>query len=320
MIKKFHPELFQGNKKKHRYFEGWYFKHVSADKDNVYAFIPGISLSEDSHAFIQVMDGISGRSQYLRYPLSSFYADTKPFKLQVGDSEFSLDGASINIHDEKIDAHGRIEYQHMMRLPRTIFRPGIMGPYTFVPFMECKHGVVSVNHQLSGSISIDGKKIDFSSGKGYIEKDWGTSFPETWIWLQSNHFAETDASFMLSIAKIPWLGRFFMGFLGFFHLNAQTHLLATYNGSSVRKLKQLGPGEFTVLIESPSGTLEVQGAQLIQSDLKAPVSGNMNRLIKESSDAAMTLKFTGSSGDELFSGRGERAGLEIIDTIFDYFK
>ena len=34
----------------------------------------------------------------------------------------------------------------------------------------------------------DRKKIFFHGGKGYTDKDWGTRFPTTWIWLQSNHF------------------------------------------------------------------------------------------------------------------------------------
>ena len=35
-----------------------------------------------------------------------------------------------------------------------------MGWYSFVPHMECKHGIVSVNHDLKGNININGKSID----------------------------------------------------------------------------------------------------------------------------------------------------------------
>ena len=66
-----------------------------------------------------------------------------------------------------------------------------MGWYSFVPFMECNHGIVSVNHDLYGEISVNGNVIDFNNGKGYIEKDWGVSFPEAWIWIQSNNFRGT---------------------------------------------------------------------------------------------------------------------------------
>ena len=42
-----HPLLFQGDLRRRRYFEGWYFKHVAAGGGAVFAFIPGVSLSPD---------------------------------------------------------------------------------------------------------------------------------------------------------------------------------------------------------------------------------------------------------------------------------
>jgi hypothetical protein len=53
-----------------------------------------------------------------------------------------------------------------------------MGWYSFIPFMECKHGIVSANHKIKGKITVNNQIIDFDEGQGYIEKDWGTSFPE----------------------------------------------------------------------------------------------------------------------------------------------
>lgn len=65
-MKLFKPEVFQGNLSGKRYFEGWYFKHVSADLQQVYSFIPGVALNASHpHAFIQVINGISGETQYI---------------------------------------------------------------------------------------------------------------------------------------------------------------------------------------------------------------------------------------------------------------
>jgi hypothetical protein len=52
LYKIFHPEIFQGSLNGKNYFEGWYFKHVSENADDAFAVIPGISLSDDTHAFI----------------------------------------------------------------------------------------------------------------------------------------------------------------------------------------------------------------------------------------------------------------------------
>jgi hypothetical protein len=99
------------------------------------------------------------------------------------------------------------------------------------------HGVVSVNHDLSGRISLNNNVISIDGGKGYTEKDWGVSFPEAWIWVQSNNFSIHDTSFMLSIAKIPWMGRFFIGLISFLYFNKQFYLFSTYNKSTFSEIQ-----------------------------------------------------------------------------------
>ena len=231
-MKLFRPEVFQGQIRYRHYFEGWYLKHLTAGLDHVISFIPGVSLTmKDPHSFIQVMDGISGKSWYVRYDLSSFTWDRKYFRVSIGNSIFSRDFSDIDISDANLKVRGKITYHDMVRFPSTIFSPGIMGWYSFVPFMECKHGVVSVDHTLQGVLEFNEQKIDFNNGRGYIEKDWGTSFPAAWIWLHSNAFDSRRVSVMLSVAKIPWLGSYFMGFLCFLFLDDEFFLFSTYNGS-----------------------------------------------------------------------------------------
>jgi tocopherol cyclase len=83
-LKLFNPEIFQGNLKVKDYFEGWYFKHVSSDQDQVYACIPGITLAvDDPHAFIQVINGLSGESHYITYPVDQFKWDKKNFLFRL---------------------------------------------------------------------------------------------------------------------------------------------------------------------------------------------------------------------------------------------
>ncbi len=101
-----------------------------------------------------------------------------------------------------------------------------MGWYAFVPFMECYHAVIGFDHPLEGKININGNEIDFTGGRGYIEKDYGKSFPSYYIWMQSNHFETEEISVMASVAKIPWLGSSFDGFVvGFFSMEKSTDLL-----------------------------------------------------------------------------------------------
>jgi hypothetical protein len=106
-----------------------------------------------------------------------------------------------------------------------------MGWYAWVPGMECYHGIVSMDHSLYGSLVINGGKMDFTGGRGYMEKDWGQTMPRAWIWMQSNHFEKPGTSFTFSIADIPWGRHHFKGFLGGLLLDGQLYRFATYTGA-----------------------------------------------------------------------------------------
>jgi hypothetical protein len=318
-MKVFKPIIFQGNLNNDRYFEGWYFKHVSANLGQVFSFIPGVSLTKtDKHAFVQVIDGISGKTWNIRYPLESFSYSKDEFKVWVGNSYFSANEIYLEIDSEGLKIKGGLEYSNRVKYPSTIFSPGIMGWYSFVPFMECKHGIASVLHEIKGALIINGKQIDFTNGKGYIEKDWGVSFPESWIWLHCNTFTEPDCSFTFSVAKIPWLGSYFIGHICFLYLKGVFYLFATYNGSKITRLEFEKP-ELGIEMENKEFILKITAEQKQAGELKAPVTGEMNRIIKESVDSTIEILLFNKKGDLIFSDKGNRAGLEIIEKILTYF-
>ncbi len=317
-LRLYKPSVFQGNLKKKNYFEGWYFKQVNRDLSHTFSIIPGISLVEnDPHAFIQIMDGSEGYTDYARYPIDQFSFRTNHFYVKIGSSEFTERKMILDVTAEKTKLTGKIYFDNGVRYPQSLFSPGIMGWYSFVPFMECNHGVVSVNHDLRGEMSINGKLTDFNGGKGYIEKDWGTSFPEAWIWIQSNNFEEHDVSFMLSIAKIPWMGRYFVGLISFLFINRKFYLFSTYNGSSfseVRNDNEL----LEITLRNNISKLKVRVVNKSFCDLAAPVAGEMSRRIKESIDSEVQLQLFNKSGEQVYSGTGRNVGLEIIEGIFRY--
>lgn len=306
------PEMFQGFNKQRDYFEGWYFKMVSADGEHRYAFIPGISLGNDSHAFVQVIDGQTGNTQYHRYNIDDFYYSNKRFAVWVGPNFFSADSffVDLGVNNDRIIGkgiiHSRVEY------PVKSLSPGIMGWYRFVPFMECFHGVVSIDHKLSGNFFIHNKLISFEDGRGYIEKDWGKSMPSAWIWTQSNTFDDgSSASFMLSIANIPWIGSSFTGFLGFLWVDGNLYRFATYTGAKIAEIER-DDDRIRVVIKDKDFTIEFIGLKGMRGELLAPVAGDMSRTIHESIDAEIQVTLWGKNGDQIFTGKAKNAGLEIV--------
>ena len=314
------PELFQGNLNKKKYFEGWYFKNVSADMEHVWSFIPGISLNQDDpHAFIQSIDGITGETDYTSYPLRQFRWRKDSLLLQVGDSVFTGHSMIISLKHNGNSITGNLRYRNIVRYPNSLLSPGIMGWYSFVPYMECRHGIVSVIHDISGQLKINGTEIDFSGGRGYIEKDWGKSFPEAWIWIQSNNFSNHTASFSFSIAKIPWLGKYFMGFISFLHLDGKFYLFSTYNNSVVDQVVH-DDNELHITMRNRKYRMEIAVKKNRFGELRAPAEGSMRRKIKESIDSTVSLRLLDKNGRQIFADTGKRAGLEVTEEIFNYLR
>jgi tocopherol cyclase len=316
----YRPQVFQGNLNMKNYFEGWYFKNVSLNLSHTYSFIPGISLTDkDSHSFIQILNGITGESHYIRYRVDEFTWDRKKLYLKVGNSVFTENYISINIEEDGFKATGRIDYSNIVKYPISLLSPGIMGWYSFVPFMECKHGIVSVNHDLTGRLAINNIVIDFDGGKGYIEKDWGTSFPEAWLWIQANNFADHNTSFCFSIAKIPWRGKFFIGFIAFLYFNKQFFLFSTYNNSVLAEIKHFDES-IDLTLKNRNSILQVNVLKNKFGELRAPASGDMSRKIKESTDSVVCIKLFDKYMNPLCNDSSRRAGVEVIEKIFDLIK
>jgi len=312
--------IFQGNKKKKNYFEGWYFKMVSNDGSSILSIIPGISLSGDGseqHAFIQIINGITAQTSYHSFPIEEFAFSKKEFAIKIGDSYFSKDSIVIDIRDDKTAVSGKITMTGQVEYKSDrLINTGIMGPYRFVPFMECYHGVVSLTHNLNGKLIVNNEVHEFNGGKGYIEKDWGSSMPSAWIWMQSNHFNDKKSSFMLSVADIPWLGRSFTGFLGFFYHNDKIHHFATYRPTKLQ-LEIDDSNQLKINIRNRKNSFIINARSNNTGILKAPVEGAMDRRIPESIDATVKITMVDKKGTVIFTDSTNIAGLEMVG---DYHK
>ena len=69
-----------------------------------------------------------------------------------------------------------------------------------------------------------------------MEKDWGSSMPSSWIWMQTNHFDEEEVSLFGSVAKIPWLRSYFTGYIFGFYYKGHLYRFTTYTGTKIEKL------------------------------------------------------------------------------------
>ncbi|MCB0637085.1 MAG: hypothetical protein KDC54_10735 [Lewinella sp.] len=307
-----HPDRYHGWGRERRYFEGWYYKLVSPDGSKAVAIIPGISRGADAadqHAFIQLLDGKACRTFYYRFPVADFQPSSQEFALQLGPNYFSRDTLRLDLPD----LQGELALRDFHPWPRSLGAPGIMGWYSFVPFMECYHGVVSLHHQLEGQLTLYNESIDFTGGIGYGEKDWGRSFPSSWIWMQSNHFGLAEpTSLMVSIARIPWLGSHFVGYIAGFLFQGHLYRFATYLGTRLEVL--LIGRRVEIRLTNRHYRLEVSGQPAEGGNLVSPIQGQMTGKVNESLQGQLHIRFF--LHDELaFEGTGQHAGLELAGPV-----
>lgn len=313
----FNPEQFQGWGKSKKYFEGWYYKVVNADETKAFAFIPGIAMDEkgNKQAFIQVLDGKKKTATYHRFEAGKFAPVPKKFFVSIDDNSFSENHLQLNLSDVK----GELNFSGNIGWPKPFYSPGIMGPYAFAPFMECYHGIVSMDHSISGSITVQGEEIDFANGRGYIEKDWGRSFPSAYFWLQTNHFSEPGISLKASVAKIPWIRKSFVGFIAGLWLRDKLIRFTTYNSSVLIK-SFADTDKLELIMENKNNRLEIFVQRDKATALASPILGLMDGRIEESMTATAEVQLYDKKAKQiLLNDVGRNAGVEIAGRIEDLF-
>ena len=303
-----HPFQIQGSLSKKNYFEGWYYKQVQLKKDKTISFIFGFSTGkQDPHSFIQVIQSNPLSTAYFKFPLSSFEIDGQSYA--IGKNRFNLNEIEIHLDQEGLIIDGLLHFTNHQILKHEIFMPNIMGPFAYIPNMECNHGVISMNHEVNGTLMINHVPYAFRNETGYLEKDWGTSFPKRYIWIQGNHFKETHASFMVSVADIPTLGFTFEGIIAQFDLPGKRLRFATYNGTKRTTLNKTSDG-FEFELKKGSSSLTVIAHVPVSGTLKSPHLGSMNKTIKEGLGGSieLILKEKGQN-EQRFSA--DHCGIEI---------
>ena len=303
------PELYHGWGKKKRFFEGWYYKIVSKDEKNAFAFIPGVAMDEigNKQAFIQILDGKNSTSEYIKFPFESFKANPNKHIIEIEKNRFTTDSIDLDLQNIK----GSLMFLNVTPWSSSFFSPGIMGPFSFVPFMECYHGILSMDHSIKGELLVNGEKIDFTSGRGYTEKDWGHSFPIGYVWMQSNHFSEPKISFKCSIAKIPFKIFSFNGFIAGIWLKNKLIEFTTYNFSKVKKCN-ISEKKVEIIIENPKYILKILVNRSKTASLAAPIQGFMDAKIDESMTSQVQVKLIEKKTKKtLFEDIGKNAGCEV---------
>ncbi len=292
--------------RKRPYFEGWYFKHSGGS--DAFAAIPGIYRGSDrsqDHAFVQILFSSPPESRFVRYAAEAFSCAQSGFEVHVGPNVFLMDGIRLSMPDIGLEAE--MEYTGRVPLKCSLISPTIMGPFAYLPGMQCSHGVLSLWHSVSGEVRYSNRRLTFSGGDGYIEKDWGGVFPDSWVWMQCGN---RDMTLMCAIATIPLKLIRFTGVICVLRIGEKQYRFATYNGAHVVRFSR-NEGTVTVEMERKGQHLVIEAGETEFGQLQAPTYTGMDRQISESISAHFKVEMR-QRGDTLLYGE-YTGGLEMLE-------
>lgn len=255
------------------YFCGWYFRCLS--ERQTLAVIPSLHKAGESRSCtIQLIT--DDRVFHTQFPFSAFQKNGSQMK--IAENRFGKEGFSLDIQAPDFQAAGSVRFGAF-----TPVRYDIMGPFRFVPFLQCRHSVYSMHHTVDGALSVNGTSYVFQDAAGYMEGDRGCSFPREYVWTQCSF---PEGALMLSVADIPFGGFHFTGVIGVVLLGGKEYRLATYLGAKAVKITNQ-----EITVRQGKACLSVNPHGPSGQPLQAPAGGAMGRIIHEHPSCEVSYRF-----------------------------
>ena len=275
-------------------FGGYYFKSQSGEK--TLAVIAAFHQSSAGSGGFSVQLISDSGVWSAGYHKGVYSCSRKSFRIEFGDCVFTEHGIRLDIRRKGLDVRGVLNFKGL-----TPIKYDIMGPFKYVPFMECRHTVVSMRHRVDGIVVINGERFEFDNAAGYIEGDRGRSFPKTYSWTQC---CFEGGSLMLSVADIPLGPLNFKGVIGVVKLGDKEHRIATYLGARAVKI-----GGGRIVIKQGRTQFTARLIKKRSHPLAAPADGTMIRTIHESASCTAAYRLV-KRGRVLLDLKTDKASFE----------
>ena len=215
MIRQFNPALLQGNLGKHKYFEGWFQKIYSHEHAASFILIYGFATGNMSEeiGFIQLL--IPGHPVvHLNFSKDEIELNKTKHSVQFGHNIISDEHILIQQGGHLID----LRNQHQIT---NKYKSNSMGSYYLVPGLPCYHAILQNDSSLSGTIKVGPIQYNLHNASGYLEKNWGTSFPEKYFWMHAQDPKDSQNQLLFSQADVIWQKRKFTKHFGHLIINGK---------------------------------------------------------------------------------------------------
>ncbi len=152
---------------KRGWFYGWYFK-CQSDAQTL-AVIPAVhQTGRNRTCSIQIIT--KKQSWTVSLPGEAFRRRGRT--ISIGRNRFGERGIRLAVCAPGLKAEGRLKFG-----PLSPIKYSIMGPFSLIPFLECRHSILSMKHTVQGNVRINGETYYFKRAQGYWGETEGGPFP-----------------------------------------------------------------------------------------------------------------------------------------------
>jgi len=187
-----------------------------------------------------------------------------------------------------------------------------MGYNYVIPNLPCYHAILNKSHTISGEIRVGDANFVMDKDMGYLEKNWGTSFPDNYIWLHAVDPTNTEVNLLFSQAEIKWMGSTFLRHLGYLNFENECIDFRQFKNSEVSS-SLVSPEKQLIRFSSKLIELEISivlGGQVL---FKGPEDGALRRDIVHYTDAFIEVKLKRNAETTVFRLVGNYENVQITN-------
>lgn len=171
-----------------------------------------------------------------------------------------------------------------------------MGPFQFFhTIMPCNHGLLAMRGKAKVKVSSDLIQGSYEA-QLYVEKDWGDTFPDRYIWIHAD-FPKENVALFFSVATVMVGKLKFPGFIANILIDDEHYTFATWN---LAQLKVTGsPTDIRIDLANKDMKVTLHAHPQHMVNLHSPIDGIMNSSIREALSAPLQMILQLKSGKTL---------------------
>lgn len=323
------------------YFEGWYLRLTLPEIGQTFAFMYSIQdpigAQANSGGAVQIL-GIDEAYLYRTFPdVKKFFAAKNHLSFGhwhqtdllispqlLSTTQFAnhvREGYQVNtnlnqgrIYDPVSDRYCQWQYQIKPQYGwgnRGNIQQSSAGILSYLPIFEPGWQITMAHGMATGWIEWQGKRYQFHNAPAYSEKNWGSSFPQKWFWLNCNSFInQPDLALTAGggIRKVLWWQEE-VALIGL-HYQEKFYEFAPWNSQVSWQVEPWGTWQLTGFnrdyIINLIGTTNLPGTYV-----RTPTAKGLIFNCRDTTKGNLKLELKSSSGKTQLQAESNLAGLEV---------